>query len=60
MENTVVAGKKPKMHRGTIALYIVAIVWTVITLFPVVVTVLASFKSNSEIYLNLLSFPRSL
>ena len=58
MENTVVAGKKPKMHRGTIALYIVAIVWTVITLFPVVVTVLASFKSNSEIYLNLLSFPK--
>ncbi|MBD9165237.1 MAG: carbohydrate ABC transporter permease [Blautia wexlerae] len=46
------------MHRGTIALYIVAIVWTVITLFPVVVTVLASFKSNSEIYLNLLSFPK--
>lgn len=48
------------MHGGKIALYIIAILWTVVTLFPVVVTVMASFKTNSEIYLNLLSFPKKI
>lgn len=57
MEKTV---KKKKMHGGKIALYVIAVFWTVVTLFPVVVTVLASFKTNSEIYLNLFSFPEKL
>lgn len=48
------------MHGGKIALYVIAILWTVVTLFPVVVTVMASFKTNSEIYLNLLSFPKKI
>ena len=48
------------MHGGKIALYVIAILWTVVTLFPVVVTVMASFKTNSEIYLNLLSFPKKM
>lgn len=43
-----------------VALYVIAILWTVVTLFPVVVTVMASFKTNSEIYLNLLSFPKKI
>ncbi len=41
-------------------MYVIAILWTVVTLFPVVVTVMASFKTNSEIYLNLLSFPKKI
>ena len=57
MEKT---ANKQKMHGGKIALYIIAILWTVVTLFPVVVTVMASFKTNSEIYLNLLSFPKKI
>ena len=51
---------KQKMHGGKIALYVIAILWTVVTLFPVVVTVMASFKTNSEIYLNLLSLPKKI
>ena len=43
---------------GTIILYAFAIVWAFCTLFPVFITVLASFKSNNEIYLNLLSMPK--
>lgn len=57
MEKT---ANKQKMHGGKIALYVIAILWTVVTLFPVVVTVMASFKTNSEIYLNLLSFPKKI
>ena len=57
MEKT---ANKQKMHGGKIALYVIAILWTVVTLFPVVVTVMASFKTNSEIYLNLLSLPKKL
>lgn len=57
MEKT---ANKQKMHGGKIALYIIAILWTVVTLFPVVVTVMASFKTNSEIYLNLLSFHKKI
>ena len=45
MEKT---ANKQKMHGGKIALYVIAILWTVVTLFPVVVTVMASFKTNSE------------
>ena len=41
MEKT---ANKQKMHGGKIALYVIAILWTVVTLFPVVVTVMASFK----------------
>ena len=54
MEKT---ANKQKMHGGKIALYVIAILWTVVTLFPVVVTVMASFKTNSEIYLILFSLP---
>lgn len=43
MEKT---ANKQKMHGGKIALYIIAILWTVVTLFPVVVTVMASFKNK--------------
>ena len=57
MEKT---ANKQKMHGGKIALYVIAILWTVVTLFPVVVTVMASFKTNSEIYLNLLSVPKKI
>ena len=57
MEKT---ANKQKMHGGKIALYVIAILWTVVTLFPVVVTVMASFKTNSEIYLNLLSLPKKI
>ena len=38
MEKT---ANKQKMHGGKIALYVIAILWTVVTLFPVVVTVMA-------------------
>ena len=34
MEKT---ANKQKMHGGKIALYVIAILWTVVTLFPVVV-----------------------
>lgn len=57
MADTVVKKNKQKVRVGTVALYVFAIFWTIVTLFPVVVTVMASVKSNSEIYLNLLSFP---
>ena len=58
MEKT---ANKQKMHGGKIALYVIAILWTVVTLFPVVVTVMASFKNKlREIYLNLLSFPKKI
>lgn len=58
MADTVVIKRKKPIRIGTVLLYIFAIVWAVCTLFPVLVTVLASFKSNSEIYLNLLSLPQ--
>lgn len=49
--------KKP-IRLKNVLLYIFAIFWSLITLFPVFITVMASFKSNSEIYLNLLSLPQ--
>lgn len=57
MEKTLYKKNRKKMRKGTLAMYIFAILWTFITLFPVFVTVLCSFKSDSEIYLNLLSLP---
>lgn len=58
MSDTISRKSKKPVKVSTIFLYIFAIMWAVLTLFPVFVTVLASFKSNSEIYLNLLSLPQ--
>ncbi|MDO4284708.1 MAG: carbohydrate ABC transporter permease [Eubacteriales bacterium] len=57
-ENTVVKKNKKKVRVGTILLYVFAIFWVLCTLFPVFITVLSSFKSKSEIYLNLLALPQ--
>ncbi len=48
---------KHKVCGSTVLLYAGAVFWTFMTLFPVAVTILASFKSKSEIYLNLMSWP---
>jgi raffinose/stachyose/melibiose transport system permease protein len=58
MTDTIGKKNKHKVRTGTVILYIIAIFWTFVTLFPVAVTILASFKSKSEIYLNLLSWPK--
>lgn len=58
MADTVIKKNKQKVRVGTVALYCFAIFWTIVTLFPVVVTILASVKTNEQIYLNLLSFPK--
>jgi raffinose/stachyose/melibiose transport system permease protein len=39
------------------ALYIFAVVWSVITIIPLFTTILSSFKSNPEIYSNMLKLP---
>lgn len=57
MAETIGKKNKHKVRVGTVILYIIAVFWTFMTLFPVAVTILASFKSKSEIYLNLMSWP---
>ena len=59
MENQVASKTRHRTIRaGTVLLYIFAVCWAACTLFPVFVTVLSSFKTNSEIYLNLFSLPK--
>lgn len=41
-----------------VLLYIFAFFWAAITLFPLFVTILSSFKTKSEIYLNLFNLPQ--
>jgi raffinose/stachyose/melibiose transport system permease protein len=48
--------KKKKISRGIV--YILALVWVFITLFPLVVTVLCSFKDNEGINLGMFSLPK--
>ena len=58
MAETIGKKNKHKVRTATVVLYIIAIFWTFMTLFPVAVTILASFKSKAEIYLNLMSWPK--
>jgi len=48
---------KSKKKKTTVLLYIFAFFWAAITLFPLFVTILSSFKTKSEIYLNLFNLP---
>ena len=39
-------------------LYILAFLWCTITILPLLITVLSSFKNNDEIYLGMFEFPK--
>lgn len=49
---------KKKIKVSTAFLYIFAFLWAATTLFPLFVTLLSSFKTKSEIYLNLFELPK--
>ena len=42
-------GKKRKVKPGTVVIYIVLILWAVLTIFPFVWVVLNSFKPSAEV-----------
>ena len=46
---------KRKITNGI--LYALAFIWCAITILPLLITVLSSFKNNDEIYLGMFEFP---
>lgn len=58
MEKTVKVRKRRKLSGGNIAMYIFAIFWSIMTIFPLFTTLMSSLKSNAEIYSNMLALPR--
>ena len=50
--------KRKKLKSTEVAMYIFAIIWSVITLIPLLTTLLSSFKTNPEIFSNMLALPR--
>lgn len=52
-----VKNSKSKLNKPNIALYIFSIVWSVITLYPLLVTVMSSFKTNEEIFGKMFTLP---
>ena len=46
------------LRGNSVPTYVFAIFWSVITIFPLFTTLLSSFKSNPEIFSNMLSLPR--
>lgn len=55
MQNIKRRGKIKSTH---LAMYIFAIFWSVMTLFPLLTTLMSSFKSNPEIFSNMLALPK--
>lgn len=47
---------KRKITNGI--LYALAFIWCAITILPLLITVLSSFKNNDEIYLGMFEFPK--
>ena len=48
---------KRKVRKLEVVTYIFAIFWSLVTIFPLVTTILSSFKTNPEIFSNMLSLP---
>lgn len=46
-----------KLKVGKVLLYVVAILWSVVTIFPLFITFLCSLKDNSEILLGMFGMP---
>lgn len=62
MTSTVVTGKKNpvKIGAGKVVSYVVFILWTLITVVPLIWMGYSSFKSNEELTLDIFAFPHAL
>lgn len=50
--------RRGKLKSTHLAMYIFAIIWSLMTIIPLVTTLMSSFKSNPEIYSNMLTLPK--